>query len=289
MFTSLIGFVTEGRSTPASVSDALDLAERNDYDMFNPIVFRGKADGVIDDVILVRPSEHTRNSANTSNHYTVWMDNDPAWGEFPKRSSSIICSTSRNVEGYGSLSGGKNYSVWPIEPGARFGVCPDYDIWNSGPMVYYEDGELVFANGQDDTKRSVLPENISQDILPAHVLDYLKKYGKLNSSLSYQEVNSILSKSGVPDTDYASMYAKLEELGALEWYRTIMSPVGFSVAGFSELGDKKNVASDHSGVEVWTDATCMMVSLDTPGLEAKTSRPWDTDEDDDEAPFDAGI
>ncbi len=67
-----------------------------------------------------------RKSAWTSNHSTLFLDNDPSWSKFPKRSESFICSTAKGkAADYGSL-----YSVLP-KNGANIGVCPEDDIWNS--------------------------------------------------------------------------------------------------------------------------------------------------------------
>jgi hypothetical protein len=81
------------------------------------------------DFSFVQPSQFTRKSKNTLNAYTLLIDNLPAWKAYPKRSKSIIASSdySRATD-YGN--GGGIYCVFP-ENGAKIGVCPTADIWNS--------------------------------------------------------------------------------------------------------------------------------------------------------------
>lgn len=67
-----------------------------------------------------------RQSANTANYYTMWIDNSPLWKEFPKRSQSFIGSSSEFVaEGYGDVA-----LMIPFD-NAKIGVCPRNDFWVS--------------------------------------------------------------------------------------------------------------------------------------------------------------
>lgn len=75
---------------------------------------------------FIDPKVLKRTSANTRNFYTLILDNDPRWREYPKRSRSMICSTNINKSrDYGSV-----YIVVPYD-GFRIGVCPEDDIWDS--------------------------------------------------------------------------------------------------------------------------------------------------------------
>lgn len=71
-----------------------------------------------------KKASEPRRSRNTYNYYTLVMDNDPAWGIFPKRSQSLICESSfqRGMSGL--------FLVIP-EDGTKIGVCPNQDIWGS--------------------------------------------------------------------------------------------------------------------------------------------------------------
>jgi hypothetical protein len=76
------------------------------------------------------PSLSTRTSANTSNEYTLVLDNSPEWDKFPKRSESLICGTVANA-GYAN-DFGELHIVLPIDNWPTdIGVCSDFDLWTS--------------------------------------------------------------------------------------------------------------------------------------------------------------
>lgn len=73
---------------------------------------------------IIDPSSGVRKSENTSNHYTELMDNSPYYKGWPKRSKSLICSTSESrARQYGRL-----YAVLPFN-GTKIAVASDFDIW----------------------------------------------------------------------------------------------------------------------------------------------------------------
>jgi len=88
------------------------------------VIYRGM--DFRDSYYHIDPKTGTRISANTSNEYTLIMDNDPRWKEYPKRSKSLICTTStRKTNAYGNT-----YMVF-AKDGSRYGVCPTEDLWQS--------------------------------------------------------------------------------------------------------------------------------------------------------------
>jgi len=67
-----------------------------------------------------------RQSSNTSNHYTLLIDNSPYFVGWPKRSKSLICSTDPHyANSYGTL-----YAIFPAD-GTNIAVCPKQDIWET--------------------------------------------------------------------------------------------------------------------------------------------------------------
>ena len=73
----------------------------------------------------IDPSKKARVSANTSNYYTLLMDNLPVWKDYPKRSRSLICSTNKS----GANCFGTTYAIFPVN-GSRIGICPKEDMWD---------------------------------------------------------------------------------------------------------------------------------------------------------------
>jgi hypothetical protein len=76
-------------------------------------------------ILKVNPSKHERVSRNTENYYTLIIDN--TWEGFPKRGSSLICSTSKSR----AKTYGRAYRVIPTNKDALFGVAPERDVWIS--------------------------------------------------------------------------------------------------------------------------------------------------------------
>lgn len=88
------------------------------------MIFRGMRNS--GEIVFGDGNKLNRSSANTQNYYTLFMDNDPKWQDYPKRSKSFICSmNSTTANGYGTL-----YVVVPLE-NQPIGVCPKEDFWFS--------------------------------------------------------------------------------------------------------------------------------------------------------------
>lgn len=94
----------------------------------NPI-FRGFGD-VVPVLGLINTDKMNRVSANTHNYYTLWMDNYSAWGSYPKRSKSLICSTNYNTAR--GFSGSKSFPQFIIPKDSnKIGICSEDDLWLS--------------------------------------------------------------------------------------------------------------------------------------------------------------
>ncbi len=68
---------------------------------------------------------YPRESANTENYYTMWIDNSPKWKAYPKRSRSLICTND-----FESAFGSKDarFIILP-EDNSNIGVCDSVDFW----------------------------------------------------------------------------------------------------------------------------------------------------------------
>lgn len=131
------------RSTIISRDEALDFMRAHCSEALSkddPVIFRGVANHTEKpEYHLSKPSNFTRQSKNTSNYYTLIIDNDPAWAKYPKRSKSLICTNRQNVnytEGFGTAG-----IVIPVN-GAKIGQCPEFDFWES----FNELGEFGISN-----------------------------------------------------------------------------------------------------------------------------------------------
>ena len=111
------------RTKEVSLDFALDFAKKNKDFLKGSPIYRGLRNN-ISLYAFVEPEKYTRVSANTENYYTLMIDNSPNWEGYPKRSKSIICSSSKSgASGYGNV-----YRVIP-KNGAKIGVCSSDDFW----------------------------------------------------------------------------------------------------------------------------------------------------------------
>lgn len=95
----------------------------------NSKIFRGFKNISAHSTGKIDTDKMNRMSANTFNYYTLWMDNSPAWSAFPKRSKSLICSTSISAAG----DYARNSAAQLIIPADsnKIGICSDDDLWFS--------------------------------------------------------------------------------------------------------------------------------------------------------------
>ena len=85
------------------------------------------------DSVLFKPEmpKGTRSSANTSNYYTLFTDNNVRWKDYPPRSASVIGSNNYSIaENYGHP-----YVLLP-EGDPIIGIASENDFWFSFPRLY---------------------------------------------------------------------------------------------------------------------------------------------------------
>lgn len=198
----------------------------------NPI-YRGMKD--TGTYVLGTGNEISRRSANTENYYTLIVDTDPAWSNYPKRSKSFICSTSLNRSlGYGSL-----YVVIPLEH-QSIGVCSEIDFWES-----FGDPSPADINSAlyDLSRETGIPLSSSNSSALKDDLDKISK-----SLVTHQNIK-------IPyDIDYIGF-----RRGDNLWkaYADFMEP---SKNGFTITND---VASIPDNREVWMSGNVLFIKSDT--------------------------
>jgi len=118
----------EDRSKPISKEEAEKIINTKcKASLKGTPIYRGKRRTSPFNFGIIDPKKYVRTSADTLNYYTLLIDHIlPEWKNYPKRSQSIICSTSPEyAKSYGSV-----YMVYPFD-GSKIGVCPRGDIWSS--------------------------------------------------------------------------------------------------------------------------------------------------------------
>lgn len=127
--------LTEGRTHPINYNQAVDWArencpqylhnkKQNDY-----AIYRGSKSS--QRIVFGDPSQfNPRVSANTSNEYTLLIDNLSNWSAYPKRGWSFICTTFLpDASDYGTP-----FLACPND-NAIVGVAPKSDLWGSFARV----------------------------------------------------------------------------------------------------------------------------------------------------------
>jgi len=205
--------------------------------------------------VFVEPSKFTRKSANTSNYYTLLMDNLECWEDYPKRSKSIICSTAYgSAKTYGR---GEPFLVVPYNS-YNIGVCNDSDIWNSFPMA------IKSTNNWDMSTFNTSLADVLFDVswaLTTHSPDGRTdaSWEKLKSHL--EQANNFLQKNG-KDSFTAQCKIFLQHFNPkketlIEFLGRIMDPKKNKFKLIS-VGDK--LPKDRK--EVWTDAPSFLIRHD---------------------------
>ncbi len=121
-------YETSSRGRSLTLEEIVEIFNQNCkmYDNNSVKLFRGHGAAML--YSLYEPKKFKRVSANTANHYTVLIDEIlPNWKSYPKRSESLVCSTS---ESYTKAYGNYMYEVIPFDS-AKIAVCPYRDIWES--------------------------------------------------------------------------------------------------------------------------------------------------------------
>jgi hypothetical protein len=99
--------------------------------------------GKFPDIWITDPKLSKRKSANTSNYYTLLFSNLPSWRRFPRRDSSLICTTNSMVAGnYSGMFGGL-YIIFPVN-GSKIGICSHNDMWSQSLIDLNDDGPSDF-------------------------------------------------------------------------------------------------------------------------------------------------
>jgi hypothetical protein len=194
----------------------------------------------LDDVMKTDPKLIERKSKNTSNYYTMLLDNLQAWKKYPKRSRSLICTTSRrHAYNYGSA-----YLVLPFD-GAKFGVCPKDDFWYSFPNVQKLAREFGDMADFNSTLKSLdLPDN--------NFTEFISRFLPSISSTdgSNYTVNAI--------HDYFSKANK--DADVIKLFNSLLDPKtnGFKLTTVGNWPEE-----DDPSKEVWTDSECYMIACDS--------------------------
>jgi hypothetical protein len=198
----------------------------------------------------MQPNKWKRISANTSNWYTIFMNNSPIWKQYPKR--SLICT----FNPYKAEDYGFTYRILPVD-GAKIGICKKDDLWDSmeyaGPGIndmsdFSQTLGIVFAEVEDNMYLS------SEDTTWAQFKKMAKKVGPHMENFKQTE--------GMGKHYPWYMTEKLGYTGGdfMKFLENNLNPDrnGFKVYPIGGIPKSYRMKNN----EVWLDADCYIILAD---------------------------
>lgn len=238
--TRLSGYLNEAiydtpqRSVSLSKEKAIELLTKNCKESLKSTLWRGYGKEMPDEYLFIDPSKSVRVSANTANYYTLFMDNDPSWKGYPKRSRSIIGATHLSrIDHWPAV-----YRVYPYD-GAKIGVCSDNDIWTSfgsGIMLSDINSAISELSGE-------FPQTYKELLKAFKIIDMFKYEPEFWNEHDWGKK---VLKSMVYFKSDKSFY---------QVYKKYMDPKenGFYLEGSNY--------QTHDEYEFWTDSPCIMLRV----------------------------
>lgn len=219
-----------------------------------PVVFRGSRNRATT-AFFADPTKTVRLSQNTTNEMTFLMSRATQWAAYPKRMHSFICSTSLD---YASSYGYAN-AVVPFD-GAKFGVCPEQDIWESFQQPV---GNVAGFNSR---LRHAIVVGGGFEYMDTDIEGFCQALNK--TSEKFEKLNPTNDKE-LKDLFYQCMlYQKFinsdenkKGITFLDWVLEMTSPERnkFHLVGIQEIGNHPRI---RPGVECWTDSPAYLVRRD---------------------------
>ena len=200
------------------------------------IIYKGMFIPNNKDIYITDPKLKKRKSVGTtSNHYTQLLSNLPSWEDYPKRDSSLICTTQSSI----ARDFGRIFIVLPFDS-ATIAVCPGHDIWTAQTEI--PETSLLFFN-------DILKEcNISDTSYKNLIASILKNKNKIYNC-------KFLDK----DSEFAYELSMCRTYnGVINLLDNFLSPnkMGFYTSSIMNIPRDEN----H---EVWTDSKSYLVRIDS--------------------------
>lgn len=208
---------------------------------YKAAIFRGRRNNS-KNFLLVNPAAVGRKSANTTNEYTLLMSNHPTWKQFPRRDSSIICTTSsRTAEQYG-------YTYAVVLPQTfKVGICPANDLWASFDLSSMGLRDLDRIN---DYLRSTVPSP-KQDLTYQELADGINNYKFSVDSLPQSR------REQVPPLQYIYQTANTTGKTPLDVVMDVLDPYTNHFGIATTISGLRAV--EGYNYEVWTSDNCLLI------------------------------
>ena len=256
--------LTEGRGEPMEQGEAYNWIDENCVQLVSWMktgrhiarVVGGKS---ISQYWFVEPKSvgKPRRSANTLNYYTLLMDSNPRWKQFPKRSQSLICLTD------GSYRGRDGWVVFPKD-GWRIGDTGIRDLWGAGrkfKLDNMDDWNIVANEYLKFAQEQMLGKKLSSRNrkFDKHLSEFKaasKVFDEYINSEGSENVRSIGSYIG-NKFGYAFNTEVFEDGYKGDFFKMVNDMITPENMGFTlaRVGEQLSELA-----EVWTDSPCVLIN-----------------------------
>jgi hypothetical protein len=212
----------------------------------NRPLYRGDRSNNIEDIMktgfaTVDPSATRRKSENTSNYYTVILDNHPDYKDFPKRSRSFIGTTNLVIaQHYSGLN--KPLIMIPYDD-VKIGMVNERDIWGVRISPFNHTMSMDFERANRPFKRMGINPNIKS----FEDFDKLLKSGDRFAIENLKKAYDLTNKEALK---YSKRF--MEEI----WRAYSPKETGFRVYTTKTLPRK------YVDTEVWVGGKVMLIDVD---------------------------
>jgi len=254
---NLIKYLKEGRSVSMDKEEIQNLLKKNCSNALAAYnkgkkLFRGYYDAK-DDFLVVDPknSKPRKSAYAKGNYYTLLIDNLPSWKKYPKRSQSLIMSSSYNKASQYTFSSSTLYIVFPYD-GSDIAVAPEDDIFNS--FNIYKEFSVIMDTGNSFNK--LLEELLSGtgEKHPDKSWSTLKKVFKLYDKETEDVLDQYHNSHGQLYNENLDKFLKKYYSGdMLKMWDAVMNPTK------NKFRLTTDITKIPSGRECWTEGKCIMI------------------------------
>ena len=197
-----------------------------------------------------------RKSANTQNYYTLIVDNDPRWKEYPKRGKSFICSTASYIaDAYGVIG-----LVIPFD-NANVGICPEEDYWLSFKTSFM-DLQIADAFEGLDTLNDFANMLLQAHDLSSANVQTISELKAIFSKITFDSTQKIINNSDdkyvkKQAENYSDQIEKLKKFDSLyDMYYEVLSPTKNKFKQ-SKASSIKNLGNE---TEIFIEGKCLFLT-----------------------------
>lgn len=216
-------------------------------------IFRGMSAnthfGVID------TNGFNRGSANTRNYYNMWIDNNPMWGEYPKRNKSYICTTT-----YSYASNYDEVSFIIPADNCKIGICSKEDMWFSFNYLFkvLENSDVTMEEVMTELSRII--RLVFDDATEKEANVNWNAFVKAVENISLDDVKRVINLEHEYHFDLAWGKAMVK-LGSDNMYDFLQKTFGPKINGFNlQYAHSADFPSGER--EVWVQGKVAVISTE---------------------------